>query len=129
MVDFNNETTIGTPAVDVVRILILQARAYVFDALENYLIKSYSGVDVGLDVVRARLMNYYLQMRSALKRRKGQEQINIIESKLKQTDLDSVLYVLNFMDDELDAIKLITIDTKRVYDRTKWETENKVHGY
>ena len=74
MVDFDSGETVGTPASDIVRILLLQRRDYVIEAIEKYYQLKSGGVNHGLGVVRARLRSLFLEMQAALKRRKKEEE-------------------------------------------------------
>ena len=129
MVDFNNEATIGTPAVDVVRILILQRHSDLIEAWEDYLKKKYSGVQPNKAIVSARLLSLFLQIQPAIKRRYTPKEYEKIEKELRgvgtEEDIQKQIYFLN---EYLDDIKLTRIDTKKPYDKTKVEIENKAKG-
>ena len=61
MVDFNNEATIGTPAANVVKILILQARANAIEALEFYNKRTSLGVEANQTTLKDRLGSWFLE--------------------------------------------------------------------
>lgn len=130
MVDFNNEKTIGTPAVDVERISILQRRYDVLEALEDYQKKRHMGSDVPIAFVRARLFTLFVEIQAYLKRKLSPEDYNILyniclDSK-DENELISAIFKIN---EELDAMRLIRIDTQKVYDSTSAETENRMKRF
>lgn len=132
MVDFQNETTIGTPAADIVRVLILQRRADLFEAWESYKKKEYQGVDIGLDVVKARLESLFLELQAALKRRwtkkSKKDQSNLYDDLLadiKSDDPEVICKTIHQLNDYLDEIRLTRIDTKSNYDSTDVEVEHR----
>lgn len=137
MVDFNNETTVGTPAVDVVRILILQRRADVIEALEVYNKQDDSGVDPPLPLVKSRIYSFFLELQGALKRKlckkdkKGKNKSNDYDwliKQLKSNKFDELVDVFLYLNEYLDSIKLTRIDTKEQYDRSSFETDNRKNG-
>ena len=71
MVDFNNEITVGTPAADVVKILILQARANVFDSLEKYNRDKNRNIESDKATLKARLGTWFLEHEAFIKRQLG----------------------------------------------------------
>ena len=73
MVDFNNETTIGTPAVDIERVLILQRRNDVIDALEGYKKLDYQGTEADLSIFRSRVLSFFEQLSASILRVQGQD--------------------------------------------------------
>lgn len=131
MVDFDNETTIGTPAADVQRISILQRRYDLIEAFEMYKKATYQNANTGSAIVRARLLSLFLELQATLKRRwdnKKYEKIKnlIFEKKVEEEKLIEIIFEIN---EELDKIQLTKIDTKKVYDSGKVEEENRMKGY
>lgn len=131
MVDFQNETTIGTPAADIVRVIILQRRSDLFEAWESYKKKEHTGVDGGLEVVRARLETLFLELQPALKRRwtnkkkKDPTMYHTLKENIKSEDPEVIEETIHTLNDYLDEIRLIRIDTKSNYDSTNVEAEHK----
>jgi len=125
VVDFNNETTVGTPAVDVVRILILQRRADLFEAVEKYNKQSYQGQQADLSIVRARLKSLFLEIQAALKRRLKPDVYKELMQKIEQDDEEKIMEAIYFLNEHLDNMRLTRIDTKTQYDSTRVEIENK----
>lgn len=144
MVDFNNEATIGTPAVDVQRITLLQRRYDLFEALEDHKKKADSGINLPFTIVKARLLTFFLELDPMLRRHWHSDKNSTEESKKKyaliksiclgrnEEDIDeeqiiNVLLTLNrFLDDPL---RITRLDTKQVYDPRDMEGENEIKGY
>ena len=124
MVDFNNEATIGTPAIDITRVLLLQRQNDVVEAVEH--INKLDGTEQSEDIniIRARMFSLYLQMSGMLKRQLKPEQIDILKEVLKKGNKEELIEQLLILNDVLDNIKLTRIDTKVVYNSTYVEKEN-----
>ena len=130
MVDFNNETTVGTPAVDVERISILQRRYDLIEAVEDYKKKRYAGAGMALNIVRARLFSMFLEIQACLKRRLKPEQYTaLLKTCLTDTQEERILEAIYWINEVLDEIRLTRIDTQQVYDRMDVEAENKMKGF
>jgi len=126
MVDFNNETTVGIPAGDIVRVLILQRRNDLIESLEHYRKEKYVGGFSDLSIVRARLLSLFIEIQGMLKRRLKEEIYNKLKlevfTSIKEDDLFRMVFEIN---ETLDSIHLTKIDNKVVYDRKRVEIENK----
>lgn len=125
MVDFNNETTVSTPAGDVVKILILQRRNDLIESIEAYNKARNSGVLADTSIVKARLLSLFFEVQPALERNKNDgdlEEINLLVLSDDYKDLVRGFLIINRW---LDETKLIRIDTKKQYDRRIAEEENK----
>lgn len=127
MVDFNNESTVGTPPGDLVKILILQARENTHEALEDYHKKIYNGTDASESVLRARLYTWWLKIKAMLKRRDS-KLYDRIELLIKDDKYDSIINAIEEIEILLDELRLTKIDTRQSYDKTSWESENKQYG-
>jgi len=130
MVDFNNEATVGTPAVDINRVTILQRRYDYQEAQEDYRKKRLAGSGVTLCIVRARLFTLFNELQPMFKRTLTTEIYNKLldtcENATKWADIRDAFYFIN---EELDRIKLIRLDTQQVYDSTDTEAENEIKGF
>lgn len=124
MVDYNNETTIGTPANDVLKIQILERRSNVFEAYEDYNKKSAQGINSDTAFIKARVYTLWLELQAQFKRRLTEKKytalLELVNSK-KESDLLEVIYYFN---EYLDEIRLTRLDTKKKYDSTDTEAEN-----
>jgi len=128
MVDFNNETTVGIPAIDVVRILILQRRADVIEAFEKYYKTEANGIDGSTSLIYARLLSLFMELQGAIKRRYKEEKYLEFVKDFDSTDIEQMKKNFYFLNEYLDSIKLTMIDNKKQYDRNSWETDNKENG-
>lgn len=138
IVDFNNEATIGTPAANIVKILLLQARANVLESLEYYNKKKSEGVTYGQETVRARIGTWYLEHQPYLERslsktaeqkQQYQELKELIEkdfffsgNDVEDKDLLKMVVRLNNI---MDQLRITRVDLKRQYDKTDVEEDNK----
>jgi len=131
MVNFNNDATIGTPAVDIERISILQRRYELIETFEEYKKKTYKGSIIPIFVVRARLLSLFIEIQATLKRRlKAEDYKKIRDVSLSSESSEEEIYlVMEKINEELDIMRLIRIDTQKVYDSTNVEAENKEKGY
>ena len=125
MVDFNNETTIGTPAANVVRILILQRRADLFEAIESYNKSIEIGIQVSLGIIKSRLFSLWLELQAALKRKLTEPGYNLLLEKVHSDNYLELIEVVYEFNEYLDAIRLTRIDTKEAYNPLSVEEENK----
>lgn len=128
MVDFDSEVTVSTPATDIVKILILQARANLFESIEAWKRDEAQNIDRGSEAVaKARLNTLFMELQGVLKRKMDEKDYESLkkdcnsgENLLKRT------YELNeFIDEKL---KITQIDTRKQYDRTRVEEENEEKG-
>ena len=119
MVDFNNETTVTTPASDVVRILILQRRNDVIEAFEHYNKNYASDVEIDLSVVKARIHSLYLEVQGlADKRIKDTDIEGMTEKIFACKDREALLKIFSEINMLLYEINLTKIDNKPDYDTT-----------
>lgn len=139
MVDFDNEKTVGTPALDVEKISILQRRYDLIEAYELYKKANFSHAAGHLSLVRARLVSLFMELQACLKRRmasgkateESKEAFNRIvracfDKEVKEEEIREVFFIIN---EELDNIRLTRVDTQKSYDSSKVEEENKMKGY
>lgn len=125
MVDFNNEATVSTPATDVVKILILQRRNDFIEAVEAYNKQNAGGIESDPSIVKARLLSLYMEIQPALERSQKEDELNNIQLLLDSNDYLDFLRCFFIINRWLDRTRLIRIDTKKSYDRTIAELENK----
>jgi hypothetical protein len=132
MVDFNNEATITTPSIDIVKVLILQARANVLEALEHYNKNVSKGIDIEQSVLRARIGVWFLEHQAYLKRTKKPEEYDTLYNKMlnkiffTETNLtnEEILELISELNTIIDKLGITKLDFRKVYDRTKIELDN-----
>jgi len=129
MVDFNNETTVGVPAVDIERVSILQRRHDLLEAYEDYKKKRFNQCNVNISIVRVRLISLFLQIQPLLKRKmKEPDYKKMYNDVFNSTDEPVLLDIYQSINELLDTLRLTRIDTSEVYDRTRWVKVNKAKG-
>lgn len=134
MVDFNNENTIGTPAADVVKIIILNRWWDLQEAREDYYKKKYSNIQVSNYIVRARTRTLFDTLQAGLMRRYDNQKNKLDVVKLRflacnsnnDIDLDEAY---RLMAKELDDLHLTRIDLKPVINRQNIEESNRAAGF
>lgn len=131
MVNWDNDTTVGTPAVDIERVTILQRRFELIEAYEDYSKKTTIGVNVSLNILQSRLRSLFIELSAMLERRLQKEKFKTLKEvcfkkDISETEVLTSIYIIN---KELDIMRLTRIDTQKVYDSTKVEAENKMKGY
>lgn len=132
MVDFNADNTISTPAGNVVKILILQARANAMEALEFYNKQNSSGIEANQAMLRARLASWFVEHQAYLKRvtnkKEDKEEIDKIANQLffnsKDLTNNELLKIVFYLNQIVDKLRITRVDTKKQYDHTKIEQDN-----
>jgi hypothetical protein len=134
MVDFDNDTTITTPAADVTRIIILQRRYDTIESLEAYLKQKYSGAKPDTHIIRARAHTLYIEILDMLIRILGKEEAERIEE-LITTEYDliedqerALFTATRMIYKALDHIRLTRIDLKKDIDTTRVILEDEEKG-
>lgn len=125
---FNKEATISTPATNIVKVLFLQRRNDFFEALESYHGKNPDELYIPIDVVKARLFTWFMEMQSLLKRKWEANKYNQLIIDLKSNDELVLLDIAYAFNDLLDELKITQLDTKKQYDVTDAEIENQEKG-
>ena len=131
MVDFNNETTVSINSFDIMRVVILERRYHLFEAFESYEKADNQGQDASqeLYIVKARLKTMFSELRNMIKRHNKNGVLEQIEKDLRSDSIVSLYRAFYSMDEILDAVKLIRIDTQVPYDSTKVTTEDRQKGH
>lgn len=120
MVDFNNEATITTAPHDVIKIMYLERRKYVIDAIEKINEVKTKGIKPPIHILRSRLIALFHELEPALNRSTPAETMDLLYSNVHSQDENELLegfYVLNKWFDDKSLTKIDTkaqIDTRRV---------------
>ena len=123
MVNFDNDNTIGTPAIDIVRVLVLEKRTNIIEVLES--INKREGEDsFDNHVLKARIQSLYWELEGMLKRKKLDKEISLLIF-TKESDYDNLVKAFSMINTHMDAIRLTRIDTRNVVDRTRVENVNR----
>lgn len=130
MVDFNNETTVGVPAKDVMKIYLLQCKAYVEDCWREYRTSDFNGGSPSLARTKAGLEQLYLVIEPMIERHWQNESVikkeEIIEKILRAEKLE-LLKIIILFNRLLDKLLITKLDTKQANQYT-WEASNRQHG-
>lgn len=125
MVDFNADATVSSSAIDILRILILQRRNDVIDAIETYRkLEEHSSPDT--TIVRSRLFSLFLEIQAMIKRK--HKEYDQIKESCDSKDFEELLKTFLELNEFLDMNRLTRIDTKNVYDSTRTSSEDKEKG-
>lgn len=121
MVNFNNETTVGQPAIDIERVLILQRRDAVIEAIERYISIEEGGSEAAIYTLKSRLASLYLQLYGMLYRRyKDNEKFQAFMQDLRSSEYTRLIKAFEFMSGFLDDIKLTRVDNTQQVDTKRW---------
>lgn len=129
MVDFNNDTTVATPPGDVVKIVVLERREQVIEALESYHLKDASGVEAAaqIAILHSRIMAFWYQVQAMVKRRlpKEYDEKKAWFENLQEDDLG---HAYEWLNEFVDDMGLTFIDSRNKYDRMRVEDANNKKG-
>lgn len=136
MVDFNNETTVGTPPGDVVKIVVLERREQVIEALEQLHRVESAELDTGhkKDLLRARTMAFWYEIQAMVKRRQakaGEGSLSydeVREAITKATEEKDLIEAYEWMNEFVDDMGVTVIDSRPKYDRSIAEDANQKKG-
>lgn len=134
MVDFNNDTTItGRSAEDILRVIIMERRYNLFDAVENYVKLDAEGNATERDaaLIKARAYALFLEIEETVKRNLGKDEEGYAEllSCINSNKYENLLKAVRILMYILDKVKLTRLDTRRPYDQTRVATEDKEKGH
>ena len=137
MVDFGNENTITQTPGDIVKILFLEARANCIIAIEDYKRQELEGRMPTTGTLTARLMAWFCEAQGALKRKMTSDESKKIYAKMEKDflsnnqglDFDVCMKYFFQLNEYADEINLTRIETKKRFDSTRAELENKERGY
>ena len=134
MVDFNNDTTItGRSAEDILRVIIMERRYNLFDAVENYVKLDAEGNATERDaaLIKARAYALFLEIEETVKRHMEKDKegyANLLKC-LNSNQYNLLLEAVRILMSVLDKVKLTRLDTRRPYDQTRVATEDKEKGH
>lgn len=130
MVNYNNDTTISTPPGDILKVAILERRAYFINAVEEVKKMDDRGVRVSLHVVNAALFALFMELSASLKTSEKDASFKELKMKVTNTrDLDSALDAFDTLNDFMYRKNLTRFDTRKEVDNDDIEANNKEHGF
>jgi len=128
MVDFDNEKTVTVPAYDIIKVLILQRRNDIIDAIEAYNRVSFSGVTAPVYEVQARIFSLFLELGANLSRSMKKEEFDELEWLVNCKDYDNLILAFRLINSWLDKKRLIMLDTTKDIDTSIMELDNASAG-
>lgn len=123
MVNFDNETTITRPAIDIIRVLVLEKREDCISAGKGYHKVALEGASCSDSEFRSRLWALYSELRSSLKRHYPKD-YEVMKENILRGEEEDLFNTFDKINEFLDMIKLTRLDTQKVYDSTRVEIEN-----
>jgi hypothetical protein len=129
MVDFNNETTITTSPKIIVKIMLLERRKFVIDALEFIYKNKRQGLETNADMLRSRLLSLMYEMYYPLVAAYGGTELNQMIADCKTKRIEVLEDIYSKVDKWFYEKGLTKIDTNKIYDMTDAEEENKARGF
>jgi hypothetical protein len=129
MVNFNSDSTVSAPAADIMRILILQRRNDLLEAMESFYKVQDHGAEAEVFVVKARLKTFFWEVQAAIKRNSKEDEYTILETAvLTAQDITTIEDLYKKLNEYLDKLRLIRIDTRSQYDSLRVTQEDEAHG-
>lgn len=137
MVNFNNETTVSTPAANLIKLLLIEARYNTFLAIETYNNKISNGVNSDQALVKSRLGIWYLEHQAYLDRVfNKQDDVTFLKAvkkdlffNKKSLSYDRLIEIIEFLNNVMDKLRITKLDTKQQYDTTDIEADNLANEY
>jgi hypothetical protein len=133
MVNFNDSQTVSTPALNINKVLIIQRRAELIDALEQYKISVYANApnQKFKAILRGKLNSLFTEIKSMLKRKydkKEEGNYQKLKTLIESDDTYDTYEALDKINDFLDELDLTRIDVRRQIDTSKIEEMNQYKG-
>jgi hypothetical protein len=140
MVDFNSEGTVTTAPADVLKILILEKREYVMEALNNYNVVKFRNMNAKNNYIKAGILTLWFELKAMLlnsvtKREKmsidNREEVltkELLDSVYKKIDSDKWSEAFEFLNSYLYMKGLTKVDTRSHYDKSRVSAINRQKG-
>jgi hypothetical protein len=135
MVDFNklqirsgDDITVGTPANDLIKTLIIEAKTNALIAFEDSISKSGQGSYPPVHTIQSRLFSYYATIREPVRERLNEEDFQQLEEDLNSEDFNILKQTFYRLNQFVYELKITDIFTKKVYDTSDVESENTEKG-
>jgi len=143
---YDDAKTVATAPHDLLKIIILERRKFFIDAMERYNKNKFGSRNSAPDLarMRAEMGSLFFELQAALKRDLGDKKLSEYKGHgVDEDDKAMSVYVwlkqhvegksaknmtaaYYFLNEWLDDKKFIRIDTKRQYDSTRAENENRM---
>lgn len=130
MVDYNNETTISTPPGDILKVAILERRAFFINSVEKYIKEKSRGVDPSIQFINAALVSLFLELSDSMQKEWDKEKFVIFKKGVFENDsYDSAISLFGEMSSFLYRKNVTKFDTRKETDNDDIEGNNKAHGF
>lgn len=126
MVDFNNETTVTQSPTELVKIMLLERRKYVIDAIEHYYKNTSNGIKPAIGVIKSRLLALFYELKPSL----TSADVDTVKlaKELDVKDIKELLNAFDTLNQYFYDLQLTKIDYKKLIDTTNVEIENLEKG-
>jgi hypothetical protein len=128
MVNFDSDSTITTPPVDVLKILMLQRREDVFSAIESYKRDQTKGIESGTAHINSRLWGLWMQIEPSYKKNKSSQEYEDLKIQVESNDINELIKAIYNINAYLYEKQATRWDTKKTYDGSRSEIENRMKG-
>jgi hypothetical protein len=131
VVDFNNESTVATPPGEVVKIVVLERREQVIEALESYYVSVAGSRETHHKVatLRARVMAFWFQVQAMARRRLKDNKYDEVERSIGEArSFEELVGAFEWLNEFVDDMGLTFIDGRARYDRSRVEDANTKKG-
>jgi len=123
MINNKEIQTISTPPTDLLKILIIQRRNDLIDAIEHYYKNRLLNAGVQDNLIRARTISLLMELGHAYVRWQEVPVTKLID-KVRNAPIEDVLTFVHEINEQLDLRRITRVDTRDGFDRTKSELEN-----
>lgn len=130
MVNYNNDTTISTPPGDILKVAILERRAFFINSVEEYMKQKNRGAEPSRHYINAALVSLFLEIRDSLEKGLAKEDFLALEKKVNDPEsYQQALEAFQSMSSFLYRKNLTKFDTRKDTDNDDVEANNKAHGF
>lgn len=128
MVDFDNETTITTPATDIIKVIYLERRKFLIDAIEHYYKQRKQKINANTGIIASRLIALFVELYHSLKRYYSDQDFEQLQQYVYSDNWNDLYQGIVMISRWFDDKRLTMIDTIKRYDTTMVEKENEEKG-
>ena len=133
MVNFDNDITATVPPVDLLKILLLERRKYMIDAIEYWHKCSCLNIQMDISLLYSRIIAMLTEIKPAWIKLGAKKEKNdcafAVDLLKKKQDPDSWVEAAEMMLAYLYDVGLTKFDNKVRYDTSNVELDNKMKGY
>lgn len=117
--------TVASGPTELLKIIILERRKFLIDAIEHYNRRKFDNRSASISNIRAEMISLFLEIQAALRRDYKDEEYKELYGMVNSKEPDVLLDAFFQINQWLDEKKLIRVDTKKQYDSTRVESENR----